>query len=180
MANLKAAAAKIEQRTKAKLARGAVSLPLPIFEGQYGARYGVVSEEAMDRFEKIAEKAEVTRHEAVEVAAEFIADACRTILARTGPDDPWEALQHDDGRPVRFDEDFVEALGLEPAEGEYAPEGGVIASDVDAVLAVFVTDTGELNTAALNQHAGRLLTWMQNTEAPVIGELVEGPQGGPR
>lgn len=165
MANLREVAKAVEKRAGKKLARGTIDLPLPIFGGEYGARFGVLNAERLAEFEDMTSNETVTAEEALEVAADFVADSCRVILARPEDGKDFAPLEHDDGRPVRFDQDFAEALGLEP------PDGQALDSMTDVVYAVWTTDTGEVNPAALNRFAIRLLNWSQNTSRKVEGEL---------
>jgi hypothetical protein len=171
VANLKQTARDIEARAKRKLARGTVDLALPIFDGAYGARFGVLGSERLAELEAIGADESMTAEAANDAAAEFVFDACRQILAR-GDGKGYEPLTHDDGRPVRFDEEFAEALELEPPAGKPS-----IGSGADVVLSCWTTDTGELNGPALNNYAIRLLTWMQDTTSRVEGELVGESQG---
>jgi hypothetical protein len=173
MANLRDVARSVEQRAKHKLARGAVTLPLPIFDGQYLGRFGVLDQDRIAEFERLRDP----DADSVEAAAEFIADALRYVMAR--PDDgavPVK-LTHDDGRPVRFDEDFAEMLGLEPAPGRE------LASMADVVLACWTVedDDGErmVSAIAVDLFGARLLDWMQDTSRLVEGELV-GESNGAR
>lgn len=173
MANLRDVAQQVEQRSKRKHARGSVDLPLPLYEGTYAARFGVLDGERLTEFEQAATR-ELSEEEALELNAEFVADACRTIgVVEGGKFDP---LRHDDGRAVRFDQDFAELLSLERADGE------AIDSMAGVVLAVWTVeeDDGEggvklaTNVAALSLFAQRLLVWMQDTNREVEGELAGG------
>lgn len=171
MASLKEAARMIEQRKAQKLARGRVVLELPIYEGEVAGRFGVLDDDALGEFEALVERGNVSRQEALDAGAQFIADACRGMLARTEPGGPYEPMTHDDGRPVLFDEEFAETFGLEH-------RGAAPTSSTDVVFAVFTTEDGDVNTAALNVFAIKLLGWMQNTAGPVEGEVVGGLLGG--
>lgn len=182
MANLKQTAAKIEQRTSAKLARGTVTLELPVYDGQYAARFGVLDEASIEALTtlqvKMMNATEANVHEALEAAAQVIADASRRIVARSEKGGEYEPLEHDDGRPVLFDQEFAEALDLEAAPGyELDSMAGV-------VLACWVVEDAEneraLSALDLVAFAEKLGNWMQNTRAPVEGEVVEGPLGGPK
>lgn len=182
MARLTDVAAKIEREAEAKLARGSVVLELPVYGGRYAARYGLLGVEALDAFQETLDKlaARDTDLEAgYEAGAQFIADACRAILARSGEDDKakWEDLAHDDGRPVLFDEDFAAALKLTGRDGVK------IDSAVACVQACWVTqnddgEPGEFSAAAFTNYAGDLYAWMQDTRLPVVGEIVGGLPGG--
>src|SRR3954469_5173354 len=166
MANLVDVARSVEQRSKRKLAPGAVTLPLPLYDGQYLGRFGVLSPDRIAEFERLRDPAE----DALEGAAEFIADALRYVMARPEDGDKPVRLVHDDGAPVRFDQRFAEALGLEAA-----PERK-LESMVDVVFAVWTVegDDGDraVNGIALDLFGSRLLDWMQDTSALVVGELV--------
>lgn len=172
MARLTDVAAKIEQRTTAKLARGSVVLELPLYEGQYAGRFGVLPDDVQAEFERVAQDPDVPREKALEVAGDLIASSCRVILGRSVAGGEYERLEHDDGRPVRFDEDFARALGLERGDGK------PIEDMAGVVIACWTTAEGDVNTAALNTFAIRLVTWMTDTRAPLEGEVVEGPPGG--
>lgn len=170
MANLREVAAAVEKRGKPKLARSTVVLPLPLYGGAYAVRYGLLDADRLADFEADTETAE-TPDESTELAALLVADACRHVMC------DGERLTHDDGRPVRFDEEFAEALGLAPPPGK-----DKIASMADVVLACWTTqdpddDARAVNVTALNQFAIRLLNWMQDTSARVEGELVGESQG---
>lgn len=173
MGNLRDVARSVEQRAKSKLARGAVTLRLPIYDGQYLGRFGVLSQERIAEFERLRDP----DADSVEAAAEFIADALRYVMARPDDGSVPVKLTHDDGRPVRFDKDFAEALGLEP------PPGGELSSMADVVLACWTTedDEGErvVSAIALDLFGARLLDWMQDTTRLVEGELV-GESNGAR
>lgn len=173
MANLREVAASVEKRSKRKLARGTVTLRLPVRDGEYLARFGVLDSERIAEFERLRDP----DADGSEAAAEFISDACRCIMAR--PDDELTAvkLTHDDGRPVRFDQGFAEALDLEPAPGHE------LASMADVVLACWTVedDDGErtVSAIALDRFGANLLDWMQDTSRLVEGELV-GESNGSR
>lgn len=177
MANLRDVARAVEQRGARKLARGSVVLPLPIFEGQYAGRFGVLDGERLQEFEQFTTRESVPPDEANEVAADFIADALRQVLGCSEAGGTFDPLEHDDGRPVRFDQDFAEALELEP------PAGVTLDSMAAVVLAVFSVEAEarvELNTAALQGFAIRLLEWMQDTSRHVQDELAGESVGGPK
>lgn len=173
MGNLREVAARVEKRAGRKLARGTVDLPLPLYDGNYGGRFGVLDGERLAEFEQIRE-GDITPEQALDIGAELISDACRQILARDERG-KWEPLTHDDARPVRFDEEFAEALALEPS-----PESDAIESGADVVLAVWTVegDDGErlVSTPALNLFAIRLLEWMTDTSKRIEGELAGGSQ----
>jgi hypothetical protein len=182
MARLTDVAAKIETRTTAKLARSSVVLELPLYDGQYAGRFGLLPDETQREFERLAERAqadELEPAEAINAAADMIADSCRRILARSEPGGPYEPLEHDDGRPVKFDEDFAKLLGLR------LPDEQPIGSMADVVRACWTVEddagdegTLEVNTTALQGFAIRLLRFMQDTRAPVEGEVVGEAVGG--
>jgi hypothetical protein len=173
MANLRDVARSVEKRAAHKLARGTVTLPLPLYDGQYLARFGVLDPDRIAEFERLSDPNEDT----YEAAADFIADACRCILAR--PDDASVPvkLTHDDGRPVRFDQEFAEALGLEPAPGRE------LASMTDVVFAAWTVEDEEgeraVSAIALDLFGAKLLDWMRDTSRLVEGELV-GESNGTR
>lgn len=179
MAKLTDVAARIEQRTQAKLARSSVILELPLYEGQYAGRFGLLPEETQREFERLAERAqrdELPYEEAMDAAADMIGDACRQVLARSEPGGPYEPLEHDDGRPVRLDEDFARALTLERGDGKPIDSSGGV------VIACWTVEGPggdlEVNTAAVQGFAIRLLTFMQDTRRPVEGEIVGEAVGG--
>lgn len=175
MATLKQTAAKIEAEVESKLARGTVTLPLPVYGGRYAARFGVLGNDAQNALEAAIEALTAEdSHEAEEVTGQIVADACRVILAKTDARGEWEPLQHEDGRPVRFDEEFASELGLDPAPGH------PIDSMAAVVLACWVTTEGDLASQALIAYVERLMGWMTDTARPVEGEIVEGPLGGPK
>jgi hypothetical protein len=169
MARLTEVASRIERDVSHKLARGTLVLPLPVYEGSYAAQFGVADAARMDEFAETMGR-DVPADETVAEAAQFIADTCRRILARDGKG--WEALEHEDARPVRFDEDFAKTLGLR-LPGDVEP-----ASSSDVVLACWVTDEGDIANAAIASLSIRLLNWMKDTRAPVEGEIVQGLPGG--
>lgn len=174
MANLRDVARTVEQRSKHKLARGSLVLPLPLYDGQYLARFGVLSPDRIAEFERLRDP----DASVLEAAAEFIADACRYLMARPADSSVPVKLTHDDGDPVRFDQRFAEALELEPAPGRQ------IESMADVVYAVFTVedpDDGEraVSGIALDRFGTKLLDWMQDTARLVEGELV-GESNGAR
>lgn len=177
MAKLTEVAAAIEKRTTQKLARGSVVLELPLYDGQYAGRFGVLADEVQAEFERAAQDPDVSRERSLEVAGELIADSCRAILARSQAGGAFEPLEHDDGRAVRFDQDFAATLELERGDGK------PVESMADVAVAVWTVETDdgklEVNTAALNAFAIRLVEWMANTRAPVEGEVVEAFQPRP-
>jgi hypothetical protein len=177
MANLQDVAASVEKRAKRKLARGTVTRTLPVFDGQYVGRFGVLAMERIRAIEQAVE-GDISDDESVDIAAGFIADSCRVILARPDAGAKLEPLAHSDGRPVRFDEGFAEALGLEPAPGREAFTGMH-----DVVLACWTVEEEDgaraLNVPALNVFSIALLEWMQDTSRLVEGELV-GESNGSR
>lgn len=174
MPSLREVAQAVQTQTKRKLARGSVVFLLPIYEGRYAARFGVLDAERVGEVERMEDHASPT--EVLEAQALFIADACQVILGAAEPGGKRGALTHTDGRPVRFDEEFAEALELEPA-----PDHGPFASSADVVLACWTAEDDDgkraLNSIALNLFALRLLEWMSDTRAAVEGELVGGSNG---
>lgn len=180
MASLREVAAAVEARGKPKLARATVLLPLPLYDGAYAARFGVLDAERLKEFEEVANSgAEMEPDAEVAFVAGFVSDACRQVYAQNG-DGP-EKLTHDPigtatPRPVRFDEEFAEALGLKPPG-----EQGEFSSGADVVLACWTVEDedGEraVNVAALSGFANRLFDWMQDTSKRVQGELVGESQG---
>lgn len=170
MANLRDVAREVEARGAKKLARGTVDMPLPLYGGkEYGARFGVLDSDRLDEMTKLAEgQTEISAQEALEANAQFVADACRVILKVDGK--KREKLTHDDQRPVLFDEDFAEVLGLQ------LPHGRPIDSAMACVLAVFTVQDEdgqiELNAAGVTTLAINLLVWMQDTAKKVEGELL--------
>lgn len=174
MANLTDVARQVESRSKRKLARGTVDLPLPIYEGQYGARFGVLDSEGLAAFEREMETAR-EEDDPTERIAQFVADSCRCVIARTQLGGPYEKVTHEDGRPVRFDEDFAEALGLR------LPNDEALSSAADVVRAAWCVEDDDgavqVNSAALNTYGTHLLGWMQDTSQELAGELVGGLNG---
>lgn len=165
MANLRDVARRVEQRSAHKFARGTVVLPLPLYEGQFAARFGVLGAERLAEFERLGESFTVEQN--TEACADVIAEACRQILGHGELGGKYEELTHDDGRPVLFDVDFAEALELPPPPGKDKHEG---LSDV--VLSCWLSDdTGEVITTALNSFAVRLVGWMTDTARAVEGEI---------
>lgn len=164
MANLREVAKEVERRASAKFVRGSVVLPLPVYEGQYAARFGVLGAERLAEFERLGESFTVEQN--TEACADVIAESCRRILGRSAAGGRYEELTHDDGRPVLFDVDFAEALGLPPPPGKDKLEG---LSDV--VMACWMSDDGEVITTALNSFAVRLVGWMTDTARAVEGEI---------
>lgn len=175
MANLREVAAAVEARGKPKYARATVLLPLPLFGGAYSARFGVLDAERLAEFEAILSSgAELPPEEELALTAGFVSDACRQLSVMSEDGKP-EALMHDDGRQVRFDEEFCEALGLAPPPGREKFESGA-----DVVLACWTVESdGEraINATALNGFSNRLFDWMQDTSRRVQGELVGESQG---
>jgi hypothetical protein len=186
-ASLKEVAAKIEAEASAKLARGYVDLRLPIYDGRYAMRARVVDSDRLEEFQdgltRLARNTDLTASEADLFAAEFVADACKVLLARPDKDGPWEPLFHDplpgtsEPRPARFDEETAEALGL------VAPGGKPVETKAECVLACWVTESddgepGEFSSGSFGAFTERLLTWMQDTNRRVEGEVVGGLPGG--
>lgn len=173
MANLRDVAQQVEQRSKRKHARGSVVLPLPLYEGSYAARFGVLGEERLAEFEQAVTQ-DLTDEDAVDIITDFVAEACRVIGVVDGR--KFDALRHDDGRPVRFDQDFAELLKLERADGE------PIDSMAAVVRAVWTVEEGDdeggtklvMNVSALSVFGHRLRQWMEDTNREVEGELVGG------
>lgn len=164
MANLREVAKDVERRSAAKFARGSIVLSLPIYEGQYAARFGVLPAERLVEFERLGESFTVEQN--TEACADLIGEACRQILGRRKAGGPYEELTHDDGRPVLFDVDFAEALDLPAPPGKDKHEG---LSDV--VLSCWMSDDGEVITPALNSFAVKLVGWMTDTARAVEGEI---------
>jgi hypothetical protein len=185
MANLKAAAQKIDAEVGEKLARSRVTLPLPIYAGRYAGRFAPLEQDTLGEVGELANLAAdggslspEDERKAMETLALAVFDSCRVILARTSKDGGWERLEHDDGRPVRFDADLAEVLELEVPEGYELDSAGV-------VIACWSTkdeDTGKvsLNESALGTFATGLISWTNDTTKPVEDEIVEGPHGGPK
>lgn len=177
MASLKDAAAAIERRGAAKLVRASVLLPLPIFEGQYAGRFGILPPERLQVFDEVMQDSagrDEGSAQALRTAADFIADSCRQLHARLEPGGPFEPLTHDsDGRPVRFDAEFAETVGLDPPDGAAKFEGME-----EVVLACWTTDEGEVSSVALHGFGIRLLGFMQDTTRDVEDELVGESRGG--
>jgi hypothetical protein len=164
MANLREVAREVERRSVHKFARGTVVLPLPVYEGQYAARFGVLGAERLAEFERVGETYTIEQN--MEACADVIAEACRQILGRGKAGGKYEELTHDDGRPVLFDVDFAEALDLPAPPGKDKHEG---LSDV--VMACWTSDDGEIITTALNAFAVKLIGWMTDTARAVEGEI---------
>lgn len=174
MATLKDAAAAIEKRGAQRLVRSSVVLPLPIFEGQYAARFGVLPPARLDAFEASGRGEDLTDEESHRVAADLLADSCRYLLARLEPGGEFVKLTHDsDGRPVRFDAEFAETIGLEPLG-----DATTFEDMADVVLACWTTDDGEVSGIALQQFTIRLLGWFRDTARTVEGELAGEALGG--
>ena len=120
----------------------------------------------------------MTREEEAETIGQFVADACRgVVLAKSS--ERRERLTHDDGRPVKFDQGFAEALGLVMADGDPP------ASSAEVVLAVWSVEdaddgTVSVNTTALQGFGMRLLEFMQDTTRPVLGELAGKSLAAPK
>lgn len=175
MANLREVVAVVEARGKPKYARATVMLPLPLFGGAYSARFGVLDAERLSEFETVANSgAEMEPAAEMAFTAGFVSDACRVICANDDAGTP-EALTHDDGRAVRFDEEFCAALGLNPPPGVTEFKSGA-----DVVLACWAVESDSeraVNVAALSGFANRLFDWMQDTSRRVQGELVGESQG---
>lgn len=175
MANLTDVAQRVAQRSKHKLARGTVDLPLPIYEGQYAGRFGVLDADGIIAFEREMEQANADDSDLTERIAQFVADSCRVVLARSEAGGEYEKVTHDDGRPVRFDEDFASALDLTLPDDEKI---GSMADVVRAVWCVEDSDGGvQVNSPALNTFGTQLLGWMQDTSQEIAGELVGGLNG---
>lgn len=168
MANLKQTAAQIERRTKSKLARGTVDLELPIYDGQYAGRFGVVGEQVQDEMMEAVNTPGADRARALEATATFIAQSCRTLLGRGTKGGKMETLEHEDGRPVRFDLEFAEALELDAADGFPLDRMEAV------VLACWVNDEGVLNDMALGKFVEALARWMTDTRREIEGEVVGG------
>lgn len=166
MGDLQAIAQQVQRRAHAARPRATVDLPLPLHAGALAARFGLCSEQTLEAFEDLAQRDDVSSEEGIDVALEFIADACRQVLSVNGKD--VEPLTHTDGRPVRFDKGFAAAFALEPVEESMAA----------VVREVWRLEDGTLNQMALQGFGTRLLTWMQDTSSPVEGELVGESRGG--
>lgn len=174
MGNLRDVARRVEARSGGKLARATVVRMLPLYGGAFAARFGMLPMDAIRAIEQQAE-AGMDDDASLDLTAGFVADACRQLYAREGGG--LEALTHDDGSPVRFDEQFAEVLGLEPIPGRDAFEGSH-----DVVLACWVVEDPEggermLNVPAVNAYSIELLEWMQDTTRRVEGEVVGESNG---
>jgi hypothetical protein len=180
MPELQTAVDAVKARTKRARARGTVDLPLPIYEGQFAGRFGVLDPDRLDAFvRETMEVADLDREDPARKAANLeaccslIADACRTILARTEQGGRFEPLTVTDSagtRPVRFDQDFAEALGLE-----------LDANTREAVVrAVWTLDDGSLADVMLNRFAGSVLDFSRDTTREVEDELAGESLPGPR
>lgn len=165
--DLQAAADIVRKRVDQMPARGTVNLPLPVGEGRWGAKFGLLKPAELEAAQvKIAQA--VKADDKAQAIAEFVADSCRCILVQT--DDGWQEVT-DGGRPVRFGEAFAEALGMT----DFDPEAGM----AGVVLACWTVDDETLNLMALDAFADRLLRWTFDTNRPVVGELVGESLGSP-
>ena len=170
MGNLREVHAAVEKRGAQKLSRASVLLPLPIFEGEYAARFGVLNG---DRIQEMisASSGDVSSDDHLLIAAEFIADACRQVYARPEAGSKYEPLTHEDGDRVRFDIGFAEVLEL----GELREQSGAA-----VVVAMWTNDEGTVSDVMLHRFGARLLDFMQDTTAEIAGELAGESVGGPQ
>lgn len=165
MADLRTAVEQVKAATKSARPRATILLPLPIYEGRFAAEFRVLDPERFRVFAESSADESKDEDERFREALDFIADACRQIHALIdGKPEPLEA----DGVPVRFDQRFANALGLE-LESESAAA---------VVQACWSLDDGSVNRLALNAYGVRLIEWMEDTTRRVEGELLGESSGG--
>jgi hypothetical protein len=163
MADLKQVVEQVKAEAKHAQPRATVLLPLPIYDGRFIAEFGVLPSERFERFSDLPD--DMPDVEKEHLTLDFIADACRQIHAKIdGKREPLTA----NGQPVRFDEAFAEALGLDLSENTAA---GV-------VRACWTLDDGTYASVACERFGFGLIEWMGDTTKPVEGEVVGGSHGG--
>jgi hypothetical protein len=164
--DLQAAVQQVREHSANRRPRSTVDLPLPIHDGLWVGRFRVLDLERIEEFDAAVDSSSET-----EATQTFVADALLQILMRPARGAEPEPVT-DGGQPVRFDEAFAAALGLELDEE----------SDIAVVRAVWSVEdedgTARFNAMALDRFAGRLFSWMENTSAPIAGELLGESVGG--
>lgn len=167
--DLEAATELVRAKVRQMPARGTVTLPLPVGDGRWGARFGVLDPEKRDAMHARA-RAAVTPDEEARAMAGFVADSCRSIVVRVEEDGEtsWEDVTAQ-GQPVVFGKPFAKALG-------YA--GDDLDSMEDVVLLCWTTDDGTLNMEALGNFSDLLMAWAQDTNRRVAGEVLGESRAG--
>lgn len=155
----------VKAQAERVLPRSTVDLVLPVYDGAFAARFGVLDPDALETAHDRLTSSENVADNA-QACCDFLADACR-VICRRQPEGEATPLEHDDSTPVRFDSRFAESLGLSLAEENAAA----------VVRACWTTEDGTLSAMALDAFATRLLGWMQDTSRPVVGELLGESQG---
>lgn len=136
-----------------------LDLPVPTWDGDMIARYDIISRKAVEKFAK--------QKRSVEADVNFIISATRELYIY----DPSQAasgtrMEHnaeyvrledeESGMPLKWDKVLAEKLGHPELERA-----------VDVVLYCVKN-----NALAIGGMAGKLITWMQNTDAEVAEALV--------
>lgn len=140
---------RIKARRAERLADETVLLPIPTWQGDLVARYGVIESKELRKLMRRIEKSEG----ALGDNADLLVKACRGIQLRDENDDLQEIVGPDGG-PVTFDATLAEKLGIDAG------------SQVEVVLHVIGR-----NPLAVGAHASTVIKWMQDTSKPVDGAI---------
>lgn len=156
--------AKIAQDREERTKNLHLDLPIPTWDGDLVARFKVIPRPEMESF--------VNKKRNVETDIDFLVrcldsvwvkDADKTIVSGTRMEENPEYVQvvdDDTGEPIGLDFRFAEKIGMPGSEEEKERVRNV------------VLYTFKNNGIAIGGFVGRLVQWLQNTDADVTGAIV--------
>lgn len=136
-----------------------LDLPIPTWDGGIVARFNILPRKRVEKFAKAKRTVEQDIDLIVEAVRELYAhDPDKQVEpgTRMAENDAYVRIEGDEGFIVKFDSVLMEKMGVKEVES---------ARDVVRYMVKF-------NDIALGGLAGRLLMWMQNTDAEVADALV--------
>jgi len=116
------ALARVRQQRDGIAAKDCLDLRVPGYE-DLQVRYRLLPEkesEALGRQVEAAQRSNASNRKVMTLSADLLVKSCRAILVRVADDKPFEELVDEHHRPVRFDANFAEFMGLDDddVEGE--------------------------------------------------------------
>lgn len=106
-----------------------IDLIIPGYEGQFGARYRILSDDELDKLLKGVDGREVTISKGIESTLDVLIAACECLLVIPDDGEQFEPLTNDEGVPYRYETALAEELGFEAetarqvVRGVFSPEG---------------------------------------------------------
>lgn len=128
-----------------------LDLPIPTWNGDLVARYQVIERRQAERLQQQFAKAKGGGDSDLD----FIIRACVSIWMPDA-DGTLVRVETDDGRPVRYDGQLAQLLGLDDPQMTARQIVGYLFRE---------------NQIAISAHANRVATWMQDTSVEVDGAI---------